>query len=388
MKYNVFLSLIFGFFLILSTFFYTQKVSAQWYTCGASSAYGCNAGLANYNGTCQNPLCVWEAGCSCTCGQRYYCDETNLTCKLTIDPNGFQNTPSDGYAGVQCGVASNSPPTCAQYLSTTYPGGLTGGVCYSGDAGGLASCQATCVPPVWVKLKNTSFASANALNESIPPVPVAYDGTDDGTRNFIIGNPGLVYAPSTNLNGGAVSTKGWKTNLTETISMTPADYLAYVKSRKTFITISSLSDISGNNNTILIWGDGSGALTIGDSDVADFNNKNLVVIVNGDLNINATSFAPSSAKIAFLVTGTITFAGDPSPTTIANGIFIAPTIDLGTTANHGIEIIGNLTALTTLTNNRHWLTAKPTAFVIFDQSYFITLLPFLSTSSYQWSQSQ
>lgn len=123
---------------------------------------------------------------------------------------------------------------------------------------------------------------------------------------------------------------------------------------------------------------------ITDANKTNFDNRNLVIIVEGNLNIEAITFTPTNSSVAFIVTGTITFS---NTTTQANGIFVAPTINLGTTADQGIKIVGNLAALGNLITGRKWsTTSKPAVFIVFDQNQYASLLPLLSIASYNWQQ--
>lgn len=239
----------------------------------------------------------------------------------------------------------------------------------------------------WIKLKNSSFSSGNTLTNPIPAVVASYDADDDGTRYFNIASanydPGLVSASSINLGTAPVSTKSWQVNLTKTVSMTPLNFLNYVKARKEYATLSAIGDITTNdyNNEILV---SNNSLIVDDTNKANFNSRNLVLVINGDLTINSTLFQPTAATTAFIVTGTITFA---DTTTTANGIFIAPTINTGTSTDLGLKIKGNLIAQTTLTNNRKWTSnTRPSLFIIVDKDQYLSLLSYLSVANYSWQQ--
>jgi hypothetical protein len=252
----------------------------------------------------------------------------------------------------------------------------------------------TCPPGGWIKLKNASFISSNDLDNKIPDVVIPYDNDDNvrspSDRLFIIADtnydPGLVAAKSIQLYGALPSSRRWQTTLTKNGLMSPSGFLSYVKSRKEFGTFNSINEIgSQNNNNQILVADGGVTVGINDTNKTNFNNRNLVIVIEGNLNIDATTFTPTNASIAFIVTGTITFS---NTTTQANGIFVASKISLGTTTNQGLKIVGNLSAAT-LINARKWTDSrKPSVFIIFNQSDFLNLLPYLSTSSYQWNQTQ
>lgn len=267
--------------------------------------------------------------------------------------------------------------------NTCYIAGGT--VCRNPDCLNQPSC--TC-PNHWTKLKDTSFFSGNALNNPIPAVISAYDSSDTTTRYFIINStnydPGIVAAPSIELNNVDPSSKKWQTTLTSAVSLSTSDFLNYVKSRKDYHTITNFNDINTNNynNTIVVSNTG---ITLDDTNKSNFDNKNLVVVVDGDLTFNATAFTPTNAATAFIVTGTITFA---PTTTEADAILVAPAINLGTTTNQGLKIVGNLST-SSLTNGRLWTdNSKPSFFVVFNYNPYITLLPLLSTTDYNWQQLQ
>ena len=160
--------------------------------------------------------------------------------------------------------------------------------------------------------------------------------------------------------------------------MNPTAFLSYVKSKKEYQTITNLADLA--DNKINLW---QGDLTINNQ--ANFNNKKVVLIVTGTATLDMPNFQPAQAALAILAQ-TINFT---SSVKYAEGIFIAQTIDTGSTSNQGLKIKGNLIALTTLTNGRAWAdNSQPSVFVVFDPVQYINLLPYLSTAYYDWRQIQ
>lgn len=245
--------------------------------------------------------------------------------------------------------------------------------------------------PKWIKLKDTSFSSTGSLDNPIPLVISAYDSDDNASQRYFIGNtvgidPGAVLSSSINLNGANSSSKNWQAAYSKSTLMTPAGFLSYVKARKEYKTITDIDNIiiEDYNNKILVFS--SGTFTISDANKSTFDNRNLVIIINGDLNLSASSFIPSNAATAFVVTGAITFS---ATTTEVRGIFIATTgVSTGSTVNQGLKVVGNL-ATTSLDNSRRWTNlSKPSLFIVFKQDPFITLLPLLSTANYNWRQIQ
>ncbi len=247
----------------------------------------------------------------------------------------------------------------------------------------------TPVPGSWVKLKNSSFISANSLLNNIPLIPVAYDADDDGTANFIIGAGGVVGAPSVNITGTNANAKTSSPNeykvtgYTPSYIMTPSSFHDYIKARKQHIAITSLGQITADG--IYLW-EGAYPLNINDSNKIWFDNYKVVFIATGQVNIDTDAgLNPSNGSLA-IIAPTITFTNLVEE---ANGIFIANDIITGSPANQGLKIIGNLIALESLTNDREWTNGNiPSLFIVFDQEKYIDLLPYLSTANYDWRQIQ
>jgi hypothetical protein len=241
----------------------------------------------------------------------------------------------------------------------------------------------------WIKLKNNSFTSSVNLTNPLPLAITAYDSDDNTQRYFIIGNDaGLVTASSIDTGTADVSSKDWKANYSRQIALTPSDFLNYIKSRKeyTVITHPDLSEITSSG--IYVY---NGPLTLTSSNIAV---SNIVIIATGNVAISGNQFniasncidTTGSKNIAILSTGTLTFS---NTTQCAAGIFIAPTIDTGSTSNQGLKIKGNLIALTTLNQNRSWSdNSKPSVFIVFNPTQYINLLPYLSTATYDFQQAQ
>ncbi|MCS7009778.1 MAG: hypothetical protein NZL98_00210, partial [Anaerolineales bacterium] len=111
-----------------------------------------------------------------------------------------------------------------------------------------------------------------------------------------------------------------------------SDFISYLRSRTLIKTAQNLEEISQNNlnrQAVLF----SSSLTINDSNKAIFNNRSLVILVNGNLNISVNgSFLPENSNLAFLINGALAF----SPSTAqAKGIFLANSVDTGATSNQG-----------------------------------------------------
>ena len=256
----------------------------------------------------------------------------------------------------------------------------------------------------WIKLKNTSFVSANSLSGSIPEIPVKYDNDDTLDPYFIIGNGGVVAAPNIDL--GLDPDTGIRANAddiyvepyTPKVHMTASDFISYIKARKqhTVITNPDLSGITGPG--IYVYnGSLTGASALTNSSFAV---SNVVLIVAGDVSISGSESkfninddcinTTLSKNIAILSTGKISFS---NTTKCAAGIFIANTIETGTNSDLGLKIVGNLIHQGSpfIANHRGQSTSdnkKPSLFIKFDPIQYINLLPYLSTANYEWRQIQ
>ncbi|MCX7609594.1 MAG: hypothetical protein N2049_10310, partial [Anaerolineales bacterium] len=151
---------------------------------------------------------------------------------------------------------------------------------------------------------------------------------------------------------GSASSRNWRnTSSSNSIQISASDFISYLKSRTLIKTAQNLEEISQTNlnrQAVLF----SSSLTIDDSNKAIFNNRSLVILVNGNLNISVNgSFLPENSNLAFLINGALAF----SPSTAqAKGIFLANSVNTGATSNQGLKIIGNLIAQNSFINSRQW----------------------------------
>lgn len=299
------------------------------------------------------------------CINLYYCSTSDYLCRQTANQYNINDF-------IRCGGSSY----CPDDLSATN----TSKVCYSNQS----TCQTACNnlnPGSWVKIKEGSFVSKNNLSQKIPLSPVAYDSDDNTMPYFLIGDnntDGVVLAPLISLNStnpnAKTSPREYFSQYTSTNSFTINGFLNYLKSRKEVKTINDINDINSN-----------GIYQINNLNINSvsniFNQYHLLIIVNNQVNIN-TDFNPT--KSIAIVSNTINFS---STTTQAKGIFIANQINTGSTTNQGLKIIGNLVALTSLNNQRLWSNPnRPSLFIVYKPQLYLDLLPYLSTSYYDWQQ--
>lgn len=250
----------------------------------------------------------------------------------------------------------------------------------------------------WFKLKNTSFSRVGNLINKIPAVPQSFDSDDPAPVERVLelnqlplppgqATAGIVSAGSITLSDNTpypkTSTNDWKiTSYNPSAGFSVANFVSYVKSRKEYTKINNLSEITASKTLYLLE---TTPPPITSGAVA---NDQYVLIVNGNLTIDTNQYNPLAKKIAFVVTGTLTITGATSD---IRGLFIANKIVLGTGGK--LKVTGNLISETPIdisprTNNTGGVNFAPVLFVKFDSTYYTSLLPYLSTATYEWRQLQ
>jgi len=247
----------------------------------------------------------------------------------------------------------------------------------------------------WIKTKNVSFISRSLGRTNILPITATpYDLIDDtADKYFIIGASSgtLLSNGSFDLgpNSTGISLSGWYSNSGATYipssSFTSAKFREYIQSRKEYKTINPANPIVNQilKDGIYLY---QGNASISPSDFA----YNTVLIVNGTVTINGdvtNKFNPG--KSVAIVANVIEFN---SAVKEASGIFIADKVETGETSDLGLKIIGNFihwSATDVFSNDRYWEdVAKPSLFIVFDITKYMDLLPYLSTSAYDWKKLQ
>lgn len=340
---------------------------------------GTGGGPEETGGVCTGVYsnCSTWSVCSTSCGpgtQTQYCYDTGCSAVQTNTQACQVNDPN---------IWGDPVTTCTVKCG----GGTQDHTNQCGTTETIACNTSAC--PAWTKLKDSSYVSTNPLYNLLSLTPVAYDADDTTDQYFIVGNDGVVAAPGIELDISNVTPTAKTGNpeykviyTPESYSLTPSSFLSYVRARKEYKVITDLGEITGSG--IYVY---SGDLAIS-SNVTPFNQPyKIVLIVSGAVTISAApdnTFTPIGT--AAIVATTINF---DSTITEAHGVFVGRTVSTGTNATQGLKIVGNLIAQTTLSNNREWpTTTRPSVFIKFDQAKYISLLPYLSTASYQWRQIQ
>ena len=252
----------------------------------------------------------------------------------------------------------------------------------------------TPTPGPWYKLKDGSFTKKGAYTNQIPAVVSKYDGYDT-LQPFLIANtatndPGIVIISNPSASEKP-SEKDWinSGNYSYTAPFTPATFLSYIKSRKKYRTITDLNGFNGLTSGIYIY---NGTLTIDNTIAASLTNAVpiLLVVTGGDVTIDTLSSVfgnPSPQSVAVLTDGILNIAPNMSE---LNGLFIADQIDFGNAANNPLKIVGNVISQNIAypaTRSRVDLT-KPSVFIVVRPDMYLNLLPYFSTSTYEWKQLQ
>lgn len=248
----------------------------------------------------------------------------------------------------------------------------------------------------WYKIKNSSLQS-KASEVLIPYNIIPYDSDDDGSKQLIIGNAGLITATGdlyfTNLESRRFSENNFLIrNYAKRNTFANLDVLIdFAKNKGKNKVISQISDIASNPgyDIYILPKD----LTINASNIGYFDNKSMFLIVNGSVkfaNDLSGKFNPNSSQI-ILAAKNINFFetnNDPNILTEARGIFIAENFTTGNSNTVGLKIIGNLVTLSdqTIMNGRIPDTGhKPGVFVVFDPNTYIKAIKFFSNIIYKWN---
>lgn len=236
----------------------------------------------------------------------------------------------------------------------------------------------------WFKISKSSFNSRKLGRvDVVPNTYTTYDSDDIMSSNIMINSSGvLVQNSPVIIRAGSTtySTNNWYTNGYQyTNDVSYQKYVDYLKARKDLKTITSVSTanipISGIYNI-------SGDITLSDSSI--FDGKSVVLVVQGGTATFSTNFIPIGGSVAVLANN---IALSPSVTQI-NAILIGETVSTGVSTS-GLKIVGNIIDESDLEIERTQPDArKPSLFVVFDPKMHLDVLPYLSTSTYDWRQTQ
>ena len=353
----------------------------------------CTAGftLGEASSLTFSPVLSPNIGATASCTNdttSYDCNITiNNTTGLCVDPNTTitLNASYPGYSGAEwrttplgcSGTTTNlavtvGVPEPSHPLYFKYNGG-------DGEGGG------------WFKLSQTSFSSRmSGRTNYLPNAMTAYDASDPGASKYmIIGSAGNTVQYNSVVIGVATakySENNWQATGYQNVNdITYTKYINYIKARKDFITITEVPSASSFPT--------SGIYTTTQDVTLNptwFDGKNIVLVIQG---------AGKKAIFTgtdFISTGSLAVLAPvieiESTVLQVNAILIGQTVSTGSVPNTTpLKIVGNLIdeEANGLTIGRSRTDAsKPTLFVVFDPKTYFDVLPYLSTSTYDWRQIQ
>lgn len=253
-------------------------------------------------------------------------------------------------------------------------------------------------PDPWYKLKD---ASLNKINNHNPLVVsniskfAASDSDDCNTlpncRKTIIGSStaGILlstgnYNPGPNYNPIPASQPNWhQANYSSFNTSLISDFYEYAKARKDIKQIYAVNDINSDG----VYFIQTNGLTL--SSIPS--GRNFVLIVRnsnnldyGNITINTDNFNSSNDKSVAFIANSITF---DSSVQYANGIFIA-TNSITYQSTNGLKIKGNLISTSPISLQSLSDNSQPSLFIVFSAKMYLDLLPYLSTSTYDYQQIQ
>ena len=329
-----------------------------------------------------SPVAVPNLGVSSTCTKT----STTYSCNFVIDnQRGLcvdpdikvgMNATYEGYSRLEwrtSGTCGGAPITVTDPVANIPLYFVYGGATETGEG--------------WFKLSETSFISRKSPRSNyLPYSMLPYDSDDTTIGKYLITNTAGNIVQNSPITLGATnksySLDNWYTSgYAHTDDLTYSKYIDYMKARKTmtFITNPDLSEITANGIYSI-----SSDITLTSAQFPA--GRKVVLVLEGNTRalINE-DFIPTGASVAILAKD----ISIGSSVKEVDAILIGDTISTGISATDGLKIKGNLVDASAIQIERTQPDArKPSLFVIFDIQKYIDLLPYLSTSTYEWKQIQ
>lgn len=254
------------------------------------------------------------------------------------------------------------------------------------------------------KVKNASYYDHDSISSVFPVNHQAYD-TDDSplVEHFnrgddasnIVGSGVVMSYGGQNAGGvggtySGISPHGWtSTTYQQTAAQIGSNFITYLKNRRDLTTITSLADAAYTSKTygsFIVNGD----LTISAADAAAFNNKNVVIAVSGNLNIN-TNLIPTAGNVAFIAQSIYINESVTEVRALLTGntVSFASSAFVGKSANP-LKIVGSVSSGTSVDTSKRSRTdsLKPSLFIVTNPDAYTSLLPLISVIKYDWTQLQ
>ncbi len=400
-------------------------------SCSCSVALGCPATLQEAN----DPAGIIE-GCDNQCDFTVSPEQEHTLRPVSFSintPPGFENITLDYDDGTSDSLNDVIDSTSLEHSyanSGVYDVHLT---CTTNGGGAERSCTRrlasycpitdinalptgtptpTPTPGPWFKVQDSSYHGKSFATSFVPANATTYDTTDRGTCSatnpnplacFSSGEAGAVSVQSETADFGTeISKKGWvrrDSSYVLNTLLTPSSFIEYVKARKDYKTITSLSADQIESNRIHIY-EPETTVNISDNVIPDLipSGSGVVIIIDGDLIIDMTTeqgqiFNPDQKAITFVVTGILQIA---AATTEMNAVFVTNEVDFAYdyvgAAPTPLKITGNISVMNTpseLCNEHRTRTdrSKPVCLFQLDfKNQFVPLIDLVSTRTYDWTE--
>lgn len=345
---------------------------------------------------------------------------TSYGCTVTLDntaadpnPNASYTlqfgAPTVMYGSIACGASCTAAGSCANIFTPDLDanGGTTASISQTAYlnlqntiSGGPSAYYG------YYKVKNLSYYDHDTIQSIFPAGYTSYDTDDspivehfsrgDDGANFV--GAGVVVSNGTQSAGAygatnnGMSPRGWTNagyNHADT-SAIATKYTDYVKNRRDFKTITSLTDtnFTANNNAIFLV---NGNLTISTAaDVTNLSNKNAIIVVTGSLNIN-TNLTSATSNLAFVATSVYI----SETVTEVRALIMGNAVSLvsngfASVGTNPLKIVGTIASGATVDTTRRTRSDsfKPALFIMANPDVYINLLNNLSAVRYDWKQTQ
>ncbi len=371
-------------------------------TMPTTDSYSCNFTIDNQNGSCATPSITVTMNATYTGYGSIGWRTGTGGGECTGTPTSKTFTPGTVQADVPIYLSYNTTlPTTAPTAtplptSTPEPTVTPGGPSITPSPTAAPTPTSIPIPTPafaagWFKLKDTSFLSRKSDRQNyIPGTLQLYDTTGDDSianHNILIGGSGVllqngpVQAGANSYINGDIhySANNWYTNgYTTSTVMTVSKYIDYIKSRKDFKTITSLSEITSDG---IYQIQAPVSLT-----ASQFDGKKVVLIVH-DIATIPSDFIPSNGSVAILAQMI-----DIAPTvTEVRAVLIGTQVATGNSDTIPLKIKGNIIdeeGTGMILGRSRANGTKPSLFVVFDPQLYLNIMPYLSTSTYDWRQIQ
>lgn len=334
---------------------------------------------------------------------------TSYTCTITLNNTTFDPNPNSAYSltmaasayysGVTCGAACTATGSCtnAFTLDLDSNGGTTSSI--SSPLNMNISTTRS-----FYKIKDLSYYDDDGVSSIFPVGYQTYDtddsplsgffnrGTDGSTYpgvGMVISN-GAQQVGAVGTTNSGISPRGWSnSSYSHAVVNYGSRMVDYIDTRKDFTTITSLTDTNFTSKTsgvFLVNGD----LTINAANVAQLNNKNVLIVATENIHI-ATNVSPSS--------GTVSLAAKSiyinEAVTEVRALLVGDSVSLvsngyGGTSTVPLKIVGSITSAATVDTTRRVRTDsfKPSLFIMANPDAYTALLPHISVIKYDWRQLQ